>query len=420
MLPCGHGGIVCLGIKSFNQTQMLIDACKRGEVDTLVACLRDGADVNGLTPDQTDAPISMCIRNHHQECLQCLLGHRGLVVNLRLSPCHGRHIGYTPLHLAAEIGNLDMVLLLLRSGADRYIVDGAGQCPVSLVTGGKSSKVKQVLRADPNNVNLLDEVAAGNLPVLEGLVLQEFDVNVLYHENSTFPLMIAVLMLQWDMVECLVTTGKASVNMQNCRGATALMLLSKLDIKSVENLGTDIVLTFVNIFDLFLDHGYRRDIQDNLGLSALDHSVALLRLLNDDGASTNSMCVFDCLQDEQRCQLRSAVHRIIGMLRYNPNECKIFDLSKEQNHEGVQALIDQKVSTNTRCPLKGFTPLIAAVFNKDIDGMKILLTSSDIDINRAGSNGMTPLHYAAQAGDRISAGLLLKHGTYYTMHYNAS
>jgi len=50
---------------------------------------------------------------------------------------------------------------------------------------------------------------------------------------------------------------------------------------------------------------------------------------------------------------------------------------------------------NRRCPLYGFTPLIAAVANRDVETVALLLSDPRIDVNRTGLYGMTPLMYAA-------------------------
>ncbi len=102
--------------------------------------------------------------------------------------------------------------------------------------------------------------------------------------------------------------------------------------------------------------------------------------------------------------------RLAAVLYYNPEIFFIYDLARTGNLGGVQALIEQGVNVNTSCPRLQYTPLIAAVHNQDIAMVDYLLQNAYVDVNKHGLHGMTPLHYAAQSGNTMIAGMLLRFG----------
>jgi ankyrin repeat protein len=101
--------------------------------------------------------------------------------------------------------------------------------------------------------------------------------------------------------------------------------------------------------------------------------------------------------------------RLAAVLYYDPARYKIYHLARDGCIAGVRALLDQGVSINESCPEGWYTPLIAAVYNKDVTMARFLLQFSSIEINFKGKHQTTALHYAAQEGCLAICGLLLFH-----------
>ena len=55
--------------------------------------------------------------------------------------------GMTPLHTAAEFGQLDVVRALLNAGADKTIATNDGRKPIDVVCGGGNEQHKDAIVA---------------------------------------------------------------------------------------------------------------------------------------------------------------------------------------------------------------------------------------------------------------------------------
>ena len=62
------------------------------------------------------------------------------------------------------------------------------------------------------------------------------------------------------------------------------------------------------------------------------------------------------------------------------------------------------------CPRLGFSSLIAAVYNRNATMCAALLHHPGCNVNCTGRGGLTPLMYAAQAGDETLVAALLRAG----------
>ena len=96
----------------------LCAACREGRVSTVRAMLSDGANVDalGLTVDGrgtrwNDSPLGWAVDGASFDVLQLLL-------DKKANPNRFASHGSTPLHLAAQRGDLQAVKLLVSHGAD--------------------------------------------------------------------------------------------------------------------------------------------------------------------------------------------------------------------------------------------------------------------------------------------------------------
>ncbi|XP_063608805.1 transient receptor potential channel pyrexia-like [Penaeus indicus] len=162
----------------FNCMKQLIDA---------------GADVN-LKDIQDRTPLFYAVNNNRGKSGQCiqLLLEKGSSVN---GVCEGR---ITPLHVAAEVGNVTAAQLLLKAGASHYARDKDGCTPLHLAT---TSGMVEALLAGGADVTVKDNALQTPLerviqfyPTVAEMLLdagvevrgnpQEKDLRVFFHLNT--------------------------------------------------------------------------------------------------------------------------------------------------------------------------------------------------------------------------------------------
>ncbi|XP_068222416.1 transient receptor potential channel pyrexia-like isoform X2 [Palaemon carinicauda] len=127
-------------------------AAGKGNKKCLLELLRAGADVhhcdkNGLIP------LHYASRSRNEgsvACLQLLLEYN--------SPCNvPAYHGYTPLHVAAEVGNVMAVRILLNAGALHSSADYRGQTALHLATSPAVAEALLTAGADITEANIAEE-----------------------------------------------------------------------------------------------------------------------------------------------------------------------------------------------------------------------------------------------------------------------
>ena len=97
-----------------------------GHLDAVQEFLRRGADVRARSTNALkNLPIHAAAAGRHRAVVAALI-HAGSPVNDQ------QHGGYTPLHSAAQNGDLEMTRMLLQAGADPKIAAGIGKTPAGL------------------------------------------------------------------------------------------------------------------------------------------------------------------------------------------------------------------------------------------------------------------------------------------------
>ena len=141
--------------------------------------------------------------------------------------------------------------------------------------------------------------------------------------------------------------------------------------------------------------------------------LAMAKLLLDNGADLTAIDG----AGKTACDKAIATHRTLlsSFLEYYGTAQCIHDLAKDENWKGVQGVLLNGGGANLPHKELMYTPLIAAVYNDDVQTATVLLNLALVpndddssliesmrindklaDVNFKGRNDMTALHYAAQ------------------------
>lgn len=141
--------------------------------------------------------------------------------------------GYTPLHLAARLGDAEAVTALLSAGAFPNIGDVGGLSPLHHATRGRHLLAVSALLAGNANPNQLTAehytpvhfaCRLGTVPITRALVRARGRVDVKTKDTASSPLHLAVLGRRQDVLECLLAEGVpgADLNVTDGYGYTPL------------------------------------------------------------------------------------------------------------------------------------------------------------------------------------------------------
>jgi ankyrin repeat protein len=170
----------------YQRTLELFNHCISGSSVKVIAPLLDqGADVNGLTLDQCDTPLTLSIRHEHHHLISYFIKHPNIIVNKPISPCKGQHQNSTALLEAVRYNQIATVLKLLKIGGNRYHTDDNGYTALSMARENDYHDIVMVLQADPYRISYLDAIESEEVDLIRGLLLQGVDINMFHYDPST-------------------------------------------------------------------------------------------------------------------------------------------------------------------------------------------------------------------------------------------
>ncbi|XP_033110681.1 serine/threonine-protein phosphatase 6 regulatory ankyrin repeat subunit B-like [Anneissia japonica] len=251
-------------------------AARYGSLDAIKVLLNHGADVNSL--DMTSCPaLHLALYKGNTDIVEILLkfgansnfkhrhfGHEILQVRSDLPDCFELLLKYgadsdvrdrngmTPLHIAAQTGNILFVFLLLRYGADPNVITMPPTrnrvTPLRLAVVSEEKGIVELLLkhgADPNladsqlNTPLHRAAAQGNLEIAKLLLIHGADINSCNHRQCQ-PIHRACSMCDdTDMLRLLLKYG-ANPNVQTESGETPMQYVL-LKLQSLFNSDLDFI-----------------------------------------------------------------------------------------------------------------------------------------------------------------------------------
>ena len=123
--------------------ELLIEAAKHGNVESMVALIQDGANMNVRNKSGWDA-LGAAIDGGHIDAFRTLLN---AGANVNGAPLAGpsRSGNHTSLMTAAASGNIQFINILLDSGADLYARNYMGRTALSIAVGQHQLETIKVL-----------------------------------------------------------------------------------------------------------------------------------------------------------------------------------------------------------------------------------------------------------------------------------
>eukprot|EP01059_Diplonema_ambulator_P008878 TRINITY_DN18653_c0_g1_i1.p1 TRINITY_DN18653_c0_g1~~TRINITY_DN18653_c0_g1_i1.p1 ORF type:complete len:522 (+),score=125.67 TRINITY_DN18653_c0_g1_i1:49-1614(+) len=245
-----HGArpnVLCAS-SGFTATTALHAAAAGGNSEMVNLLLHHNADVN-MNDSSSRSPVATAYWYGHRHIVSTLLQagaspdhdllHTAVdaediefaefIIKEHSASCSSKNrMGWTPLHVAAASGHLDMFNMLVSHGSNHLVSDTSGRTPLYVAAAsGNVDVMKRAceLGADPNAVNrygvtpLYDAVAGGRLPVVEALLGLGVSPNACCAVEST-PLHVAADRGHVELIPLLISHG-ADPNME-VRGATPL------------------------------------------------------------------------------------------------------------------------------------------------------------------------------------------------------
>ena len=339
-------------------------AAKHGDWSVVSALLRQGVSIN-FQSDAEDAqrssqtldtytPLITAVAHGHVELTRRLLSIPKVNVN-KVTP-----LNQTALIFAACKGSEPLVLLLLQAGADRTIIDAAGNNAATWAAKHGFHDLAVLLLHDPKKVSIFNVIVSAPYAAVVAMFKQGVDPNAASEAKGETPLIVAAKYNKADTVALLLKAPGIKVNEADRKGWTALY-------HAAMGNNEEIIL-------LLLKAGASRKTIDASGVSIVDAAFS------------------------------AGNFQAAALVETDPYTYHIHDLCETNNHIMAVALIKQGCPRRYRDEREGRfrrTPLHAACLrtgNKDI--VRILLDHRDVleGIDDQDDEGLTALMVAARVG----------------------
>ena len=342
----------------------LHDAAFRGDTETVLALISDGADVNARGGEYGVTPLHLAALGGYTETVLALVS-----VGADVTASH--NLG-TPLHATAAAGHTETVLALVSVGADVNVRNERGLTPLHSAATAETARALASVGADVNARDVIDETPLHSAAVdgITETALALVSVGADVNARDVFGRTPLHLAARWGHTE----TGRALV----AAGAD-------VDAKNEDG------LTPAHLAEM---GGHRETAS---AVNAVPRGCGSVP--GEDSAETGREV--SPLHEAAAQGDTKAVHRLIitgsNVNASSENGLTPLHLAAEGGHtEIVMALVANGASV-VAMDDDGQTPLHRAVWCGDTE-TALALIMAGADVNARSSTGWTPLHWAAMMG----------------------
>ncbi|PSN36088.1 hypothetical protein C0J52_20527 [Blattella germanica] len=331
----------------------LLSAVSNGHYDIFALLLEFGADVNATCISGHNAAHFAAERGS-QMCLQLL---RGKGCNLNAQSTEGN--SYSPIHVAAFYGRINVVIFLICCGVPVDTLDFLRKTPLYYAVCGRQYEVAELLLRNNADVNIRSNNSNQDTPLHIAAELGDARIINLFIENG------ALLELRTLKEE----TPLLSAAKNGRSDAMSLLAQAGADVFAKDNLGLGI-----------LEYEYKQIIP--LYLSASCGSKRITKILLENGANVNA--------------------RTIKL--FTP----LFYAVANKHYEISELLLKFGADVNASC-INEFSIAHCTVSRNDPKSLQLLI-SAGCDLNVHSKAGISPIHFAAIRGRTEMVHLLVKNG----------
>ncbi len=365
-------------------------AILKGDKDSIKLLLENRANVN-IDFANGDTGLHRVVMLGDAEIVKLFL-QAGASVNER-----NNKDGTSPLQIAIEQENADIVQLLLAHNADRDIAVGTvwdrfenrkkTLLDVAAIKGNKAIielllSTQEVKRWNELRTVLFWGIDTKNLDIIE-FVLERADIEKFWYGPDKVPA-IALAVSDFKVFEFLISKG-INVNQKSKNGWTAFVLAA------VAGSTETIDLLFAKGADI-----HATIIEQGIAFNALD----LIALAKNDlpkdiiGARKKVIRKLLLLGLDTKFPIMGTASKLVWAMQ-------------ESYTDAVSALLAR--GEDTEILVDGFTPLQLAVANNNKEVAELLIQAG-ANTNGRGKDGVVALHFAAALEDSYMLELLLSHG----------
>jgi ankyrin repeat protein len=316
------------------------------------------------------ALTSLAARAGHIEVVRMLV-QSGASIN------HLDESGNAPIHWAARGGYLEVVQYLAENGADLDLESKDSCVALHDAIFNEKPEVVSFLLDREVKVDARSSIALGKIDLVKEFIQKGFNVNRRYEGFDGYPISDAIHFKHVHVIEILIQAGFDVHSILNSSGDSALHFCRALE--------------DINILNIFVSAGADVSLKNNQGSIPL-HVASR----STSGSVVNSV--------KRLIELGSDINSVS-----KDGNTPLWHAAYCQNTELIEYLLlagaQVDISDNS-----GRTPLKASLHRKGGLTSARILIEYGADINTSDNRGLRPIHIATAQGDEELVRLLLAHG----------
>ncbi|XP_014209663.1 uncharacterized protein LOC106640224 [Copidosoma floridanum] len=404
-------------------------AAKEGRADLVDMLLKKGAKPMAMSSSNL-TPLHLAVRSGHLQTVDVFFRHG---INVASNPLlhvaiefgfkdlsyyliehnadvHAQIMNVGPLYVAAAVGQIEIVELLLAKGVEIDVKDTEGFTPLlAAVDKGHKDIVELLLKngadlhARTNTSATTLHIAAtnGDAEMVDLLIKKKANVNATDSKKMK-PLHLAAQLGYVSITDSLINNA-AEINARDSSGMTAVQMAAESGYKKVVEIliGNEVLINTKN------KHGCT-----TLSSAVKNSDPEIVEMLINSGADVNAengqpilYAVLSGFADIVEVLVRN---KALVNLKYM-DQNSLLHLSVARNYRKVtEALLASGVDVNAT-NRSNVTPLSVAISMGSVNIVAILLAHG-ADIYATIKEGLTPLHIASCEGNVDVLEILLRHG----------